>query len=116
MREDDKIRIQHMIDGSRDVASFIAGRERAELDSDRMLLYAVVRAIEIIGEAASKVTEETRASMPAVPWKALTGMRHRLIHAYFDIDRDVVWKAAVEEVPELLATIRAHVGSGGGKD
>ena len=71
-----------------------------------MLLFAVVRAIEIIGEAASKVSEETRLSAPAIPWKAIIGMRNRVVHAYFDIDADILWKAAAEEIPALAAASR----------
>ena len=101
-----QIRIRHMGDAADDLAGFVKGRERTDLDSDRMLLFAVVRAIEIIGEAASRTSEETRSVTPTVPWKAIVGMRNRIIHAYFDIDKDIVWKAATEEVPALLAILR----------
>jgi uncharacterized protein with HEPN domain len=107
MRENDRIRVQHMIDAAEDVARFVSGRQRVELDSDRMLQLAVVRGIEIIGEAVSQISEETRASAPEIPWRAIVGMRNRLIHAYWDIDADVVWKTATERIPVLLATLRA---------
>ncbi|MBN1945333.1 MAG: DUF86 domain-containing protein [Bradymonadales bacterium] len=106
MREDDRIRVQHMIEAAQEVARFIAGRERSDLDTDRMLLFAVVRAIEILGEAANRVTEETRTGATQIPWKAIVGMRNRIVHAYFDIDGDIVWKAAAEEIPALLALLR----------
>ncbi|MPZ46616.1 MAG: DUF86 domain-containing protein [Betaproteobacteria bacterium] len=106
MREDDRIRIQHMIEAAEACVQFISGRGRMDLDSDRMLLFAVIRGIEIIGEAASKVSEETRSDTPAIPWKAIIGMRNRVIHAYFDIDRDILWKAAAEEIPVLLSMLR----------
>ena len=66
-------------------------RERGDLDTDEMLLFALVRAIEIAGEAASKVTEETRAELSDLPWAAMIGIRHGLVHAYFDINRDILW-------------------------
>ena len=69
MREDDRIRVRHMIDAAEQLARFISGRGRADFDIDEMLLFASVRAIEIIGEAASKVSEQTRAVTPGVPWK-----------------------------------------------
>jgi uncharacterized protein with HEPN domain len=72
-----------------------------------MLLFALLRAIEIIGEAAAKVSPETRSSAPAVPWIGIIAMRNRLIHAYFEIDRDIVWKTATEEIPALQALLRA---------
>lgn len=107
MRPEDAIRVQHMIEAAEAVRSFIAGRRRIDLDSDTMLLFALVRAIEIIGEAASRVSPEARATMPSVPWASVVAMRHRLVHAYFDIDRTISWKTAAEEVPPLLSVLQA---------
>ena len=75
------------------------------LDQDRMLLFALVRAIEILGDAASKVSAVTRQLFPGVPWSQMTAMRNRLVRAYFDIDRDILWKTAAEEVPRLLGSL-----------
>lgn len=77
-----------MIDAAESSLLFIEGRERSSLDEDQMLLFALVRAVEIVGEAASRVSLETRCATLAVPWAAIIGMRNRLVHAYFDIDRD----------------------------
>lgn len=106
MRPDDRIRLLHMIEAAETVEAFVTARNRADLDTDRMLLFALVRAIEIIGEAATRVLPETRSAAPAVPWVEITGMRNRLIHAYFDIDREVLWRTAVEEIPALLPLLR----------
>jgi uncharacterized protein with HEPN domain len=67
MRSDEAVRLRHMIDAAETAGQFMAGRERAALDADRMLLFAVVRAIEVVGEAATKVPVETRAASPQVP-------------------------------------------------
>lgn len=96
-----------MVEAAESIGRFIADRERLALDSDQMLLFALTRAVEIIGEAASKVSAETRATTAAVPWAEIVAMRNRLIHAYFDIDHDILWKTAVNEVPDLLALLRA---------
>ena len=96
-----------MIEAAEAVQSFIAGRRRIDLDSDRMLLFALVRAIEIIGEAASKLSPEARTATPSVPWASVVAMRHRLVHAYFDINRTILWKTATEEIPPLLSVLRA---------
>ena len=88
MRAEDRVRVCHMIDAAEAVGEFIEGRNRRDLDHDRMLLFAVVRAIEVIGEAAAKVSAETRAAAPVIPWGAIVGMRNRLIHGYFDIDAE----------------------------
>jgi uncharacterized protein with HEPN domain len=71
-----------------------------------MLLFALVRAIEIIGEAASKLSPEAQASAPRVPWPSIVAMRNRLIHAYFDVDPEIVWKTVAEEIPALLPQLR----------
>lgn len=102
MHPEDRIRIQHMLDASRSVSRFISGRQREDLDGDEMLRFALVRAIEIIGEAAGKVSMETRQLMPDIPWREAVGIRNRLVHAYFDIDLDVLWKTADEAVPMLM--------------
>ena len=67
MLDEDRIRLRHMIDAAEAAEQFVAGRRRADLDSDRMLLFALVRSIEIIGEAASKVSEKTRSVTPNLP-------------------------------------------------
>ena len=74
-----------------------------------MLLFAVVRAIEVLGEAASKVSEDTRSACPEIPWSAITDMRNRLIHGYFDIDADIVWNTASIEIPALLNDLRRSI-------
>ena len=107
MRDEDRIRILHMIEAAESALSFVAGRERADLDRDRMLLFGVVRAIEVIGEAAGRVSEDTRIIASEIPWTAIVSMRNRLIHAYFDIDRDIVWQTVTEEIPALLPSLRA---------
>ncbi len=102
MKPDDAIRISHMVDAIRSAARFSQGRSRADLDKDEMLAFALVRAIEIVGEAATKVSIETREQHTEVPWAVIIGMRHRLVHAYFDINHDILWTTATEAAPGLL--------------
>ncbi len=106
MHDEDSVRIRHMIDAIESALDFVQGRTRADLDHDKMLLFALVRAVEVVGEAASKVSSAGRAELPQVPWAAITGMRNRLIHAYFDIDRDILWKTVSQALPSLLEQIR----------
>jgi len=112
MRPEDRTRLRHMLDAGETVAQFIAGRRREDLDADRLLLFAVVRAIEVLGEAASKVSAEARAAAPDIPWGTIVSMRNRLIHGYFDIDTTIVWKTATVEIPDLLQRLRAVLGEG----
>ena len=95
-----------MIEAAETARRFVAGRRREDLDTDEMLLFALVRAVEIVGEAASKLSAETKSAAPSVPWWAIVAMRNRLVHAYFDIDRDILWKTLSEEIPELLQSLR----------
>jgi uncharacterized protein with HEPN domain len=106
MSRDDAVRIQHMIDAIEAAVRFAQGRSRSDLDRDEMLLFALVRAAEIVGEAAGKLSGEGRAQMPQVPWSAVIGMRNRLVHAYFDIDRDILWTTVTEAMPSLLAQLK----------
>ena len=106
MRADDRVRVLHMIEACESVQRFIQGRRRLDFESDQMLLFAVVRAIEVLGEAAGKVSEDTRSACPEIPWPEITNMRNRLIHGYFDIDIDIVWNTASIEIPALLADLR----------
>jgi uncharacterized protein with HEPN domain len=101
-----------MIDAANAAQRFMAGRVRADLDSDQMLLFAVVRAIEVLGEAAARVSADTRDSLPAIPWKPIIGMRNRVVHAYFDIDREVLWQTVTAELPLLQTSLRKALESG----
>ena len=111
MQVEDIVRIRHMIEAGESIIEFVAGRERTELDTNRMLLFAVVRAIEIIGEAASKVSEEVRAANSTIPWQAIVGMRNRLVHAYFDVNAQLVWESATVEIPAILPQLRSLLAS-----
>ena len=90
MNADDAIRIRHMLDAAETIRGFVAGRRREDLDTDQMLAFAIVRAIEIFGEAAARLSAETRTAASAVPWNSIVAMRNRLIHAYSSIDLDIV--------------------------
>lgn len=103
--------MRHMIDAAEAIRQFMSGRRRADLDSDRMLLFAVVRAIEVVGEAAGKGIEETRSDAPDIPWSAIVSVRNRLIHGYFDIDTEIVWKTVARELPDLLPRLQRLVGN-----
>lgn len=110
MRPDDRIRLQHMLDAAQQAQMFVRKRHRTDLDEDRQLVWALVKAIEIIGEAAYQISAETKAQTPGIPLEKITGMRHRLVHAYFDIDLDILWKTIHEGLPPLMAILKASLG------
>ena len=109
MRKDDAIRLRHMLDAAREAVSFVQDRTRGDMDIDRQLVLALVKDIEIVGEAATRITEPTRLSLREIPWDRITGMRHRLVHAYFDINLDIVWKTARDELPALIALLESVI-------
>lgn len=105
MRQDDVVRIRHMMDAAREAIGFIRNRRREDLDRDRQLVWALVKAIEIIGEAAAQLSEEGKKQIPGVPWRNIIGMRNRLVHAYFDINLDILWKTVTDGLPPILAEL-----------
>lgn len=102
MSESDRVRLRHMLDAAREAVGFGVGRQRGDLERDRVLALALVRCIEIIGEAASKVGPEVRAKHPDVPWSDIIGMRHRLVHAYFEVDLGRVCDTLATDLPPLI--------------
>jgi uncharacterized protein with HEPN domain len=110
MRPEDEERLRHMLDAAREALSFAAERTRADLDHDRLLELGLVKEVEIIGEAAAGVTDEVRAMLPQIPWLDIIGMRHRLVHAYFDINLNVLWRTVQEDLPPLVAALEDILG------
>jgi len=111
MRKDDLIRIKHMLDAAHEARTFASGKTKDALEKDRLHTLGLVKEIEIIGEAAGKLSEETRAKYPAIPWLDIISMRNRLIHAYFDIDFEVVWDSVTKDLPPLIAELEKIIES-----
>ena len=109
MRTEDRIRLQHMRDAARDALSFAEGKARGDLDGDRQLVLAVVKCVEIVGEAASKVSNEAQAHLPELPWADIIAMRHRLVHAYYDVNLDIVWRTIRGDLPPLASALDAYL-------
>ena len=112
MRKDDSIRLQHMLDAAKESEFFVKDKTRDDLDSDRKLVLALVKSVETIGEAASKISEECQKNLSQIPWADIIGMRNRLIHAYFEINLDILWKTLIEDLPPLIADLERILQSG----
>jgi uncharacterized protein with HEPN domain len=95
-----------MIDAAEAAIGFAHGRKRDDLERDQMLLFALVRAVEVLGEAAARLSDDTRTKAPEIPWTLIVSMRNRLIHGYFDIDADIVWQTVATELPRLVPALR----------
>ncbi len=102
---DDLTRLRHMRDAAIEALAFSRDRTRNDLDRDRMLTLALVKDIEIIGEAASKISTDCRTRYPGIPWVEIIGMRNRLTHAYFAIDLDIVWEVITNDLLPLVTEL-----------
>lgn len=97
--------IKDILQNMRDAEEFIRGLSYEEFAGDKKTFNAVVRSIEVIGEAAKHVPEGVRSKYPAVPWKEMSGMRDKVIHFYFGVDREAVWLVAKERIPAIKPLI-----------
>lgn len=103
--ERDTARLRDMLTYARKAVQFVDGRTVQELQRDLMLSLAVERAVEIVGEAAKSVSEQTRMAHPEIPWRDLIRTRDFLAHAYFKLDHTILWNIATKNLPELIATL-----------
>lgn len=116
MTPTERDRLDHMLEAAADALQFSAGRSRAELDQDRMLRRALIQCPEVIGEASTHVSAETRALLPGISWRDVRGMRNFLAHAYFNVDHDILWKTVTQDVPVLEAALQRVLGPTGGAE
>ncbi len=105
---DDLTRLHHMQDAAREAIAFMLGKTRDDLANNRMLVLAVVKDLEIIGEAASRVSIECRARYANIPWAVMVGMRNRLTHAYFSIV-DIVWDTIANDLAPLIEQLESVI-------
>jgi uncharacterized protein with HEPN domain len=94
-----------MLDHAREAVALTQGKARADLDDDRLLELALVRLLEIVGEAASRVPKEECALYPEIPWPQIVSLRNRLIHGYDAVDKDILWQVVVHDLPRLIAAL-----------
>jgi uncharacterized protein with HEPN domain len=106
IRPEDKVRLRHMLDAALEIQQYVQSSKREDLNQDRKLVHSLVRLFEIIGEAASQVSEELREDIPEIPWLVIISMRNRLIHAYFSINLDVVWSTSKDDIPLLITELK----------
>ena len=108
-RRDDRLLFQDMLDHARVAIDATRGRHRQDLDSDHIFRAAVERFIEIIGEAASRISPGGQQRFPEIPWADIVAMRNRLVHGYTQVDYDVVWSTIQQDLPKLVALLEREL-------
>jgi uncharacterized protein with HEPN domain len=99
-----------MLDHASEAIEMAGGRRREDLDKDRMLNLSLVRLVEIVGEAATHVSQTNRSRFSNIPWPQIVGLRNRLIHGYDQVDFEVLWKIIQEDLPPLVVELRRILG------
>lgn len=112
-RHDDSVRIEHMLMHAREAVELASGKSRSDLDRERLLNLGLVRLVEVVGEASSRVSEAGQSRYPNVPWAQIRGMRNRLIHGYDAVDFDILWDVIRLDLPALIAELERGGGPEG---
>jgi uncharacterized protein with HEPN domain len=101
--------VRHMLIESEFILEHVHGKPKGEILKDEVLCRALVRSLEIIGEAAKKIDEEFKSEYPHIEWKKMTGTRDKLIHHYFGIDYDIVFDIVENKIPDLAHFLREMI-------
>jgi uncharacterized protein with HEPN domain len=109
-RHEDELRLTHMLDHAKEAVDLCSGRVRADLDYDRLLNLALVRLIEIVGEAANRVSGHGQSRHPEIPWRQIVGMRNRIVHGYDQVDFDILWAVIRSDLPPLIVQLKGAIG------
>jgi len=110
-QHDDEVRLRHMLDYSRKAKAMLQGRVREDLNTDEMLSLALTRAVEIIGEAAARVSSTIQQKYVSIPWPQIIGLRNRLVHGYDAVDLDILWNIVQTDLPLLIEQLEKAMES-----
>ena len=109
-RRDDRETLRHVLEHAREAIEMASDRARADLDSDRMLELSLTRLVEIVGEAAARLSDETQDAHVGIPWSEIVAMRNRLIHGYDSVDKNILWEVVASDLPRLVADVERILG------
>lgn len=109
-RRDDEVRLLHMLDHAQEAVEMCRGRARQDLGSDRMLNLAMVRLVEVVGEAANRVSKSTQELHSEIAWREIISMRNRIIHGYDTVDFDILWAVIQDDLPTLVEQPQKALG------
>jgi len=111
MQRDDAVYLRHILDAIAKIEEYLGGMDRAAFQTTTMAQDAVIRQLEIIGEATKRLSEGLRTANPGVPWQDISGMRDKLIHDYMGVDVETVWLTVRENLPSFKTQVQAILGS-----
>src|SRR5712692_925192 len=109
MARDDREIAHQMLDVVGRIRAMLRGRSREAFEADEVRQLALLHLIQLLGEAASRTSATFRDAHPEIPWGPIVGMRNRIVHGYDDVDPDIVWRVATEDVEPLLASLERIV-------
>lgn len=109
-KHDDRVSIRQMLEYAQQARDMARERQRLDLDTDLMFRYALTHLMELIGEAATRVSTPTRQKLSEIPWADIVGMRNRLIHGYDRIDLNILWDTVTVDLPPLIEALEIIVG------
>ncbi|MFQ5591466.1 MAG: DUF86 domain-containing protein [Phycisphaerae bacterium] len=109
MPKDDTVYVGHMLDNARKATNLLGDRDRTAYDADEALRLALAHLLQVVGEAARRISDDFRDRHQNIPWKAIVGMRHKVVHDYMDVDEEIVWDTVTREIPPLIAQLEAII-------
>ena len=109
MQKDDTVYVRHMLDMAKNAMAKMQGKSRSEYDQNEVLRLALSHLIQVIGEAARRVSISYRQAHPEIPWREIVGIRHKVVHDYMEVDYDVLWQVVTEDLPSLIAALEKIV-------
>ncbi len=110
LQDNDRVRLQHMLDAAERIVAFAADVSDEQFQEDEQLNLAIIRLLEILGEAANSISDKLQEEYSDVPWREIAGIRNRLIHGYFDVDLNIVWQIIKQDIPPLVSNLKYILG------
>lgn len=109
-KNDIQVRYQHMLDNALKASELATNLKESDLDTDWIRTYALVRALEVIGEAAGHIPSNEQKQHPEIPWAQIVSLRNRLIHGYDSVDLSILWRIIQDDLPPLVTALESIIG------
>ena len=105
-RDDDQLRLTHILNCIDKIEKYVADVYKDDFEQDEMMQDAILKNLEIIGEAATRLSKKLKSENTHIPWQQIEGLRHRLVHDYYQVDLTIVWNTIQNRLPQLKEEIR----------